>query len=137
MSIFAKKSTNTQQFMTNDLQTLIDSAPYSTDPEKQRKIILATFLKFLEDNGSFKIRSTINEEDGDKFFFLYATDFNFERYLWVDFYADDVLVHAHLEDCMLDEVLYSSDGTQNCSFSIMEKLDKRGELKPVDYTDYL
>lgn len=123
--------------MSNDLKSAIDSTPYSTDPSKRRAYNLATFLKFLQDDGSFKIRSTINEEDGDLIFFFYATDFSFRRYLWVDFYADDELVHSHLEDCMFDEVLYSSDGIMECRFSLMEKLDKRGELKLVDYTDYI
>lgn len=120
-----------------DLEELIKKAPYSTDPNEQRAIIIATFLKYIKQNDKFKFRSVLYKDSEGETYMFYATDFNFERYLWVDMYEDGERWHSSLEDCTLDEVLYASDDSPHCSFSAFQAIDKRGDFIEVDPEKYL
>ena len=122
----------------DNLEELIKKAPYSTDTSEQRAIIVATFLSYIKQNDNFKIRSVLHKNSEGDWYMLYVTDFNFERYLWVDAYDEDgELYHSSLEDCTLEEVLYASDDSPHCAFQAFMAMDKRGELISVDLNEYL
>lgn len=120
------------------LKTLIDEAPYSTDLIKQRAAIVATFLMYLQTDEDFKYKSVVTKDDeGGETYMFYTSNGKFEYYLWVDIYEEGELIYSSLEDCLLEEILYSSDDSQMCFFNLFKAIDERGGFKNADIKEYL